>query len=206
MKHILFVSVLFLLVSTSQAQETIDAQRPTMTESNTIVGQKVIQAENGSTLINDSLEFNTFIRFGLTERLEFRIASSFDSPFIVIGGKVFISEGKKALPGLSFALDYDLMSGVQNYVFSATGAPTESMFYTLNFGNDSDWWGIVLAGYSLGNTSVFAEYKYHENYEQLNGGITYVIKGEVQIDVHGGLIDYKTPYIGAGISFRLKPF
>ena len=206
MKFIIRIVPLLIFSLSVGAQESIDVQRPTMTESNTVISPKMIQAENGSVYSNDSMSFNTFVRFGVTERLEFRVASSFDSPFITFGGKVFISEGKKALPGLSFAMDYSLLKGTQNYVLSATGAPTDNLFYTLNFGNDRDWWGIVLLGYSLGKAAIFGEYKLHENYEQINAGITYIIKGEVQLDVHGGLIDYKDPYVGAGFAFRLKPF
>lgn len=205
MKNIIYFLFLLIVSGSSYGQETIDAQRPTLTESNTIVGSKIIQAESGSTYADDSLGFNTFVRFGLNERLEFRMASSFDSPFITFGGKVFISKGDKIIPGLSFALNYNPMYGTQNFVFSATGAPTENLYYTINAGNDSQWWGIALVGYSFGNVSVFGEYKHHEDFSQVHAGVTYVVNGEVQIDINGGVIDNNTPYIGAGVAFRLKP-
>ncbi|MBL4652684.1 MAG: hypothetical protein JKY53_07440 [Flavobacteriales bacterium] len=206
MRKIGFIIFLIFVGFTLKAQESISAQRPTMTESNTIVGPKIIQAETGVTYVNDKVDFNTFIRFGINERLEFRLASSFDSRSLDLSGKVFIYEGKAAIPGLSFQMDYNPFFGMQNYSISAAGAPTTNFFYTINAGNDYDWYGIILLGYAFGDASVFAEYKYHENYQQIHGGITYIIKGEVQLDINGGLIDFSTPYVGVGLAFRLKPF
>ncbi|MBL4624453.1 MAG: hypothetical protein JKY42_04870 [Flavobacteriales bacterium] len=205
MKRIIVLLIIVASVN-SFAQETIEAQRPTMTESNTVIAPKVIQAESGATFINEGFDSNTFIRFGITERLEFRLATSFDSPTLDLSGKVFIWEGKGAIPGLSFQLDYNPLWGRQNYTLSATGALGEKFFYTLNAGNDYDWYGLGLIGFSYRKGCVFAEYKYHENYQQLHCGVTYILKNEIQFDINGGLIDYTTPYIGVGLAFRLKPF
>lgn len=191
------------------AQETIDVQRPTLTESNTIVGSKIIQAESGTTLIGDSLHFNTFVRFGINDRLEFRIASNFNSPHVDFSGKILLYKGTQYLPGLSFAMFYNPKTGGQNYIFSATGSPTEHLFYTLNAGHSDGWYGILCAGYSFGTGAVFGEYMYHEAYQQLHGGVTYTIKGEVQVDINGGvqiMNNFYQPYVGAGVAFRLKPF
>jgi hypothetical protein len=193
-------------VGSSYSQETIDVQRPTMTESNTVIAPKMIQVESGANYINDNIEFNTFVRFGITERLEFRVASNFNSPTLDLSGKVFIWEGNGAIPGLSFQLDYNPFLGRQNYTLSATGGLGEKFFYTLNAGNDYNWYGLGLIGFSYSKGCVFAEYKYHETYQQIHAGVTCLIKGEVQIDINGGLIDYTTPYVGAGLAFRLKPF
>ena len=190
----------------SFAQETIDAQRPTLTESNTVVAPGIIQAETGFTYINQFYGLNTFVRFGITERLEFRFATAYASPTLDLSGKVFIWEGKGAIPGLSFQLDYNPFFGRQNYTLSATGSLGEKFFYTVNAGNDYDWYALGLIGFSYSKGCVFAEYKYHENYQQLHGGVTYILKNEVQFDINGGLVDYTTPYVGLGLAFRLKPF
>ena len=121
-------------------------------------------------------------------------------------GKVFIWEGRGAIPGLSFQLNYNPFIGRQNYTLSATGSLGEKLFYTLNAGNDYNWYGLGLIGLSYSMGSVFVEYKYHENYQQLHGGVTYILINEVQFDINGGLIDFTSPYVGAGIAFRLKPF
>ncbi|MDB4754960.1 transporter [bacterium] len=190
----------------SFAQETIDAQRPTLTESNTVVAPGIIQAETGFTYIDQFYGLNTFVRFGITERLEFRFATAYASPNLDLSGKVFIWEGKGAIPGLSFQLDYNPFFGRQNYTLSATGSLSEKFFYTVNAGNDYNWYALGLIGFSYSKGCVFAEYKYHETYQQIHGGVTYILKNEVQIDINGGLIDYTTPYVGAGLAFRLKPF
>jgi len=190
----------------SIAQETIDVQRPTLTESNTVVAPGIIQAETGFTYIDQFYGLNTFVRFGITERLEFRFATAYASPTLDLSGKVFIWEGKGAIPGLSFQLDYNPFFGRQNYTLSATGSLSEKFFYTVNAGNDYNWYALGLIGFSYSKGCVFAEYKYHETYQQIHGGVTYILKNEVQLDINGGLVDYTTPYVGLGLAFRLKPF
>ena len=202
----LFTSLSFIISICTFAQETIDAQRPTMTESNTVVAPGFIQAENGGTYIDGFYGFNTFVRFGITERLEFRFATAYASPTLDLSGKIFIWGGKGAIPGLSFQLDYNPFFGRQNYTLSATGDLSKKFFYTINAGNDYSWYGLGLIGFSYTKGCIFGEYKYHEDYQQLNFGVTYILKNEVQFDLNGGLIDYSTLYVGAGIAFRLKPF
>lgn len=206
MKNLTAVLISIFVAHFGFSQETIDVQRPTLTESNTVIAPKMIQAETGVTYTDGFTDFNTFVRFGLTERLEFRVASTFTSPMLDLSGKVFIWEEKGAIPGLSFQLNYNPLMGRQNYTLSATGSLGEKLFYTINAGNDYNWYGIGLLGLSYNKGCIFVEYMYHENYQQLHGGITYILKNEVQFDMNGGLIDYTTPYLGAGIAFRLKPF
>ncbi len=130
MKNLTLVLLSIFVAHLGFGQETIDAQRPTLTESNTVIAPKMIQAESGITYTDGFTDFNTFVRFGLTERLEFRVATTFISPILDFSGKVFIWEGKGAIPGLSFQLDYNPFIGKQNYTLSATGALGEKLLHT----------------------------------------------------------------------------
>ncbi len=187
------------------SQEFIDVQRPTQTESYTIIAPGVIQAENGIGYSSiDTLYGNTFFRLGLSERIEFRAATDFTSRFLDLGAKVVLLHSQKARPGISFILNYDFHKGVQNYTFSTSNSLGSSFFYTFNLGHDTDWYTIYLLGKSLGDkTASYVELYLGNNYEQLNAGITHRINNDIQIDLSGGLLDFNDFYVSAGFSFRI---
>jgi hypothetical protein len=111
------------------------------------------------------------------------------------------------LPGVAVTMSYDPIYHAQDYRLCFTGSKG-SLFYTFNAANNGYWYGIALVGVSIGNASVFGEYQLDEWVQhQVNGGVTYIINNEVQLDIHGGaLIDEinTSPFIGAGVSFRVK--
>lgn len=193
------------------AQETIDVQRPTLTESNTTIAKGVIQFENGTQfdINSNTMGYSVFARFGTTEKLEFRLASDLMSPQFDLSGKVLLFKRKNNIPGLATTLAVNPWSGITDWRLSATNGIGEKLFYTLNLGNNHDWYGIALLGISIGNNGAFfGEYQYHElGISTINSGATYIIKNEVQLDAHWGLnadASGSYPYVGAGISFRVK--
>lgn len=222
MKKLILISIVlfpFLL----KAQESIDVQRPTLTESNTTIQKNFIQFENGLSYDIASQNFSaaTFVRFGATEKLEFRFFKATGDYTFHLSGKVMMYGGKDLLPGIAVTASYEPIYKAQDYRVCLTGSKGK-FFYTFNgaytisynsniwIGTNStgNWYAIALAGISLGNANVFGEYQVNEYIEhQINGGVTYIIKNEVQLDINGGLMMDAVdsyPYVGCGFAFRVK--
>ncbi len=204
MKILLFI-ILTILVVNSYCQEVINVQRPTQTESYSIITPGVIQSENGIAYIStDSFGYSTFFRLGLSPRIEFRAASDLRSKFLDLGAKIVITKPQEILPGTAFIVNYDIHSGVTNFTFSASNSFATKYFYTFNIGKDTDWYSIYLLGRSIGDkAAAYTEFYLQEVYQQLNFGATYRLTDNMQVDVSAGALDFKDYYISTGFSFRI---
>lgn len=198
--------LLFRLIAYSQ--ETIDAQRPTLTESKTIIEKNSIQFENGGFFgFDGSYDANTFVRFGVSNHLEMRVNKTLKLSSFQVGTKIYLWEGKDLVPGVAMIMSYDPIYFYQDYRLALTGNKGK-FFYTLNGAYNTNWYGIVLLGLAYNKGSFFGEYQLNDALvQQVNAGVTYIIKNEVQLDVHGGYVYdaiFYAPYIGCGVSFRVK--
>ena len=201
--------LVFVLPLFAIAQETIDVQRPTLTESNTTIQKKFIQFESGFnySLDSEKVDFSSFARFGVTNNIEVRVFKSTSDKSFQCSGKVMIRESKDLFPGIALTMSYDPIFFFQDYRLCFTGSKG-SFFYTINAAHNGAWYGIGLVGISLSDFNLFGEYQINEfTGHQVNGGVTYIIKNEVQLDVNGGAsIENGTafPYLGLGAAFRVK--
>jgi hypothetical protein len=186
-------------------ESPIDPQRPTITESNTLVSKGRLQFENGYDvdLTNNTNSMGTFIRYGLANNLELRMATNFVDSGINVGAKFRLFDIDKLNLGTAFIVDYNTVGG-SFYKGAITIGITETIYTTYNlcYQNNSDIYHVALLGYSKNKCGAFVEYTDAGNTNRIHGGTTYRASNSLQIDLNGGYFtDLKTTYVGAGLSF-----
>lgn len=229
MRKLLLVLTVFLTVGFGYAQKTetvsnIDPQRPTLTESNTIVDKGVLQFEGGAVMnsVDSSLEdaemgYNVFVRYSVADVLELRTNLDLKSPNFNLGAKfLIVRENNKLGLGVSgiytyYGADTDGGPTSSDYRLAITKNFKNGFYVTYNVGNDTaydDIYHIGLVGKSFGRLAAFGEYKYvnKENEEnEVRGGITYRILSNLQVDVNGGYFtETEQYYLGAGVAFNVR--
>jgi|TARA_B110000259_G_C14013435_1_gene400401 hypothetical protein len=189
-------------------QGIIDPQRPTITESNTLVSKGRLQFENGYDVnITDSTDvLGTFIRYGVTDNIEIRMATNYVSKDVNLGVKFKLFDFEDINLGTAFTVDYNTGSG-SFYKVAGTIGITESIYSTYNlcYQDNSDFYHVILLGYSNNKCGAFVEYTDADNTNRLHGGATYRILNNVQVDLNGGYFtELESAYIGVGVSFFVK--
>ena len=208
--------LIFLLVATmvlsfqcafAQDKGVIDAQRPTLTESFSIVKLDIVQFETGVDFFTDpkSTSLATFVRGSVSDRVELRVASDFSS--LNLAGLKFVvltPENNLLKLGASMVYGRFLLTEVNDFRFVVSRS-FDKLFFSYNFGHDERFYNILLAGYPLTKKlNCFVEYYNEPMHHQLHSGITYILGKDFQFDLNGGWIDSKTWYFGTGFSFRIR--
>jgi hypothetical protein len=191
----------------SQDTSAIDPQRPTLTESNSLVSKGRVQFENGATrdLSNGTTSYGTFIRFGAHDKIEPRMTANFRSNDINLGVKFHLFTLEPVLR-LKSSLIYDFsISGMYVYKLASTINFNECLYMNHNIAYDGDFYNIVLLGYIEGKNGVFAEYSNQLSNTLFHAGVTRRLSNSAQFDINGGyLVESKAGYIGIGFSFYAK--
>lgn len=204
---ILLIAVTFVVNGQDDGKGTIDAQRPTLTESYSIVVPKVLQFENGFDYFDKSStsSFGTFLRGSVTNRIELRVftdykhLNSVGAKFVVID-----PESTASQIGASIMYNRDLVNNADEYKVALTKS-FEKIFITYNFGYKDAIYNIILLGIPLNKEfNYFIEYYNDASLNRVHSGLTWIPHRDIQFDISGGWMENDGWYSGLGISFRLK--
>ena len=83
----------------------IDAQRPTLTESYSIILPNMLQFENGLDFIHNKGVYNTFLRGSITNKIELRASTDY-SNLSTVGAKFVVMDPEKTSLGIGTSFIY----------------------------------------------------------------------------------------------------
>lgn len=210
MKTHLTLIALFLLTQT-QAQTTnkgtIDPQRPTLTESYSILIPNILQFENGVEYFGEAEEYTwgTFVRGSVHKRVELRAFTDYQH-LNSIGGKFIAldAEGSQLGIGASFVYNRVLAENTDDFRVALT-KDFGGVFTTYNFGYNGAIYNIGLIGVPIKEQfCYFAEFYNDPTVNRIHTGLTWIPHRDFQFDVNGGWMDTDEWYAGVGASFRLR--
>ena len=211
MKNLLTVLAILWQSSYGHAQAngigTIDAQRPTITESYSIIAPNMLQFENGVDYSESSNEmtYGSFVRGAISERVELRLLTDYHD-LNTIGAKfIAIEPGNSSFGiGASFVYNRDLLSNSHDVRLALT-KDFDDVFVTYNFGYQEAIYNVVLLGIPLlEEFNYFVEYFNDTAVNRIHSGITWIPQRDIQVDISGGWIEHASWYAGLGFSFRLR--
>lgn len=209
----IFLSLFLILTGalSSFAQEDnfgkIDAQRPTLTESFSIIRPNMLQFENGLDYFsgNDTLLAGSFFRGSIGERFELRGFTDYTN-LNAIGAKFLAMHADSTQLGIgaSFVYSRELLDDSDDFRIAMTKS-LERLFFTYNFGYNETIYTIILAGVTLSNSvNYFVEYYNDPELNRIHSGVTWIPHQDIQLDINGGWLDSDEWYGGIGLSFRLR--
>lgn len=211
MKRIVVLIVLMATTFVGYSQDddkgTIDAQRPTLTESYSIIVPNMIQFENGIDYFENSgtTSYGTFFRGSVTNRVELRIFTDY-TDLNTVGAKFIVMEPDKSTSGVgaSFVYNRDLINDSNDFRVAMT-KNFNKVFVNYNFGYNGAIYNIALLGVPIKDEfSYFIEYYNDPSVNRMHTGFTWVPNRDVQLDINGGWMDTDGGYAGLGVSFRLR--
>ena len=151
--NFLIVATMVLSFQCAFAQDkgVIDAQRPTLTESFSIVKLDIVQFETGVDFFTDpkSTSLATFVRGSVSDRVELRVASDFSS--LNLAGLKFVvltPENNLLKVGTSMLYSRLLLDQGNDFRLAFTRS-FDRLFFTYNVGYETQFYNILLAGYPL---------------------------------------------------------
>lgn len=205
------------------AQESgpIVTDRPTQSAAASTVGKSRFLIETGFIFENtnefsDYLNFNTLIRYGISDRVEVRLLANYDrtdgDDFIVssigstgIGTKVFLVDNENAFADISVIGQINLPTGDENdeatgeirFNFANTLSSEFSLGYNLGFfvspdreNEVSPFYSIVLGVAIVERLTAFVEpygFLNEPTDHRINAGLIYLLNNRFQLDISGGL-------------------
>jgi hypothetical protein len=204
---IVFMATTFAAYSQDDDKGTIDAQRPTLTESYSIILPNMIQFENGLDYFEKSgtTSSGTFFRGSVTSRIELRVFTDY-TDLNTVGAKFIVMEpeGSASGVGASFVYNRDLINDSNDFRVAMT-KDLNKVFVTYNFGYNGAIYNIALLGVPIRDQiSYFIEYYNDPSMNRMHTGFTWVPKRDIQFDINGGWMDTDGWYTGVGVSFRLR--
>lgn len=211
MKRIVVLTVLitanFVVYSQDDAKGKIDPQRPTLSESYSIIAPNMIQFENGLDYFEntDALSYGTFVRGSVTARVELRAFTDY-THLNNVGGKLIVMEVDSSVLGIgaSFLYNRGLMNNTNDFRV-AMSKNFNRFFVTYNFGYNGSIYNIALLGVPIRDKfCYFIEYYNDPLVNRIHTGFTWVPVRDIQLDINGGWVDNDEWYTGLGISFRLR--
>lgn len=210
MKTLFPLLLLILIPFIGFAQENdnignIDAQRPTLTESYSIILPNMLQFENGLDFIHNKAVYNTFLRGSIANKIELRASTDY-SNLSTVGAKFVVMDPEKTSLGIgtSFIYNRNLIDNTNDFRL-AMSKSFSKFFVTYNLGHATNFYNIFLVGTSITEkVNGFIEY-YHDSFmNRVHSGITWIFHKDVQLDVNGGWMETDVWYAGLGVSFRLR--
>jgi len=204
---VILISKTFVGYSQDDGKGTIDAQRPTLTESYSIIIPNMLQFENGFDYFgnSDTYGYGTFIRGSITSKVELRAFTDYEH-LNTVGAKVIVMEPAGSVLGIgaSFVYNRDLINTIDDFRMAMT-KDFKKVFVTYNFGYNGAIYNIALLGVPLENKfGYFIEYYNDPAMNRIHSGFTWIPKRDIQLDLNGGWMDKDEWYTGLGVSFRLK--
>jgi len=204
---ITMVTIVFIAYSQDDSSDVVDAQRPTLTESYSILALNILQFENGIDYYENSntWTYGTFVRGSVVDRIELRAFTDYKD-LNAVGAKFVVMEpaGTVFKIRASFIYNRDILNSSNDYRIAMTKA-LNSVFVTYNFGYNDAIYNIALLGVPIGHEfSYFIEYYNAPAVNRIHSGFTWIPLRDVQFDINGGWIDSNEWYAGLGVSFRLR--
>lgn len=204
-----FMSIMIPFLSYAQQDnvEVIDAQRPTLTESYSIITPNKLQFENGVDYFNhlSGVHFTTFLRGSITNKIELRVATDYTS-LNTAGVKFMMMNPENTTYGIgtSFIYNRDLVSNKNDFRL-AMSKSFKNIFVNYNLGYIDNFYNIFLIGTPIGSMfEYFIEYYNDSVLNRIHTGITWIPHKDVQFDINGGWMDTDSWYAGLGVSFRIR--
>ena len=198
-RQILGILILTLAVSNNSfSQENISTARPTLSLGSWVLPEHSLQWEQGAGYLDgfDDWLYDSFFRASLSKSTELRVLiPTLESKAAVLGLKWMAVKPEGNKPGIAFNLDLSSVGQeddfrVISYRVIIEKALTDNLTGAINFGKlGNGYFGDLTLGLSLGDKfGVIGEFWYHEDWQQAQSGITYLINSETQIDIYGGLL------------------
>jgi len=206
----------FLFSYQSHAQESIATARPTLSVGPWVLPENSFQWEQGAFYADetqgDNYFYDAFFRASISKSSEIRILiPTLRSKFAVVGWKWMMiqPEGRKAGVGFSVSMRSDGNSlRVAGYRVAANKRLSDNLVGFINVGKAGNgYFGDVTLALGLSDRiTLMGEYWHHEEWQQLQSGITFLINSETQIDLNYGLLfNASSNYtIGIGFARRFK--
>ncbi|UXX80242.1 hypothetical protein N7E81_03900 [Reichenbachiella carrageenanivorans] len=212
-----FIVLLFavFLFHNTQAQESIATARPTLSVGPWVLPEHSFQWEQGAQYVDikgEEWAYDAFFRASISKSAEIRVfVPTLEHKVAAFGVKWMMiqPEGKK--PGVGFSVN--MSSFGDNFVISGYRVAVnkklmDNLVGFVNAGKAAGgYFGDFTLAYGLGDRfTVVGEYWHHEDWQQAQTGLTYLINSETQIDINGGLLfnaanDYT---FGVGFARRFK--
>lgn len=215
MKKVLLLAIagLFSLASYSQETSTIDAQRPTITESYSILDKGLLQFENGIDFngIDSTFTYGSFVRGSVNDYTELRFFID-NNAQLTAGAKWLVLRPEVTQLGIGASFVFNHTFGANSDVrLALTKDFNKSGFVTYNFGYDGLPYNVILYGVPVvDKVNYFVEFMNYGldndgSYNRLHTGFTYIPHNDIQFDINGGISEsIDNWYVGAGLSFRLR--
>lgn len=213
---LLIASLFFILLSQNTfAQENIATARPTLSVGPWVLPENTFQYEQGAQYVDIAGEewaYDGFFRAAVSKSTEIRIlVPSLEYKFATFGVKWMMIQPEGNKPGVGFSINMSSVGDnfiVSGYRVAVNKKLTDNLVGFVNAGKAAGgYFGDFTLAYGLGDKiTLIGEYWHHENWQQIQTGITYLINSETQIDINGGwLFDAANDYtIGVGFARRFK--
>lgn len=207
-KNIFRFGSLFLLFSifntlTVSGQGAIGTERPTTSTSSYTISKNTFQFEQGFVFWNDTTALDGLFRIAVSKRAEVRLFTGYGSNSTYLGAKVNLWEQIDYKPGISVQASFGDQLSLVNFRVSWSQKITEKLGSTFNVGKGDIYYAVLALGYSIGDkTSIFIEGVYDDKVQQFNGGLTYLINSETQLDLSGALLATDQYFVALGVSRR----
>ncbi|TCI92659.1 transporter [Tenacibaculum sp. M341] len=223
----LIVLMALCLNSYAQYQENIDSGRPGNAISVFTVGKNIGQIETGLSFSNNDQSYtsSTFLRFGITERIEINGGGSYlfnetdlYTPGVTsfnLGAKFNIFEGDNMMPSTAFLASVTVPSdkfetdkAFSTFLFILNYSLNERLSYTLNFGVNVDLEKSIITETDSEGNEEESEITYFEGIYTFN--LSYAIndKWSTFLEAYGGFNRYVFPKIAvsmnAGFSYLVN--
>lgn len=213
---LLIVSLFLIFISHNiKAQETIATARPTLSIGPWVLPEHSFQWEQGaqySDIEGEEWGYDAFFRASISRSTEIRILiPTLESRAAVFGVKWMMIQPEGNKPGVGFSLNLANQNGgltAVGYRVAVNKKLTDNLIGFVNTGYASGgYFGDFTLAYGIGDKiTVMGEYWHHQDWKQIQTGITYLINSETQIDINGGwLFEAANDYtIGVGFARRFK--
>lgn len=218
-KLVLAAFVIICFTQGIRAQESIATARPTLSIGSMVLPEHSFQWEQGaqySDIDGDEWAYDALLRISMSNFAEVRILiPTLEDRLALLEMKWTMIHPNGSKPGIGFSLtmgtkDNQEETGesfkILGYRVAIEKYLTDGLTAMVNTGYASDgYFGDLTLAYSLSKKfTVVGEYWHHQEWKQIQSGITYLINSETQIDINGGLLfDTENSYtVGFGIARR----
>lgn len=212
-----FLFLSFILTHALKGQETIVTNRPLNFNGVTVVGNKILQFENGVNYKGSSFNYlENMIRYGLPFKADIFLQQQVDftftnyNPYIGFKKKLFSEDnfivGFSALAAINIDGNYYYQLLLRRNLNERFKINLYSEFNNFRFNSHKE---SISLSYSYAKIFSFTTEFFTQNFDiktaQLNIANTALLSKDVQFDVNGGKnLYYNTYYINFGLSFRFN--
>jgi hypothetical protein len=210
-----FVIIVFLVFAVplqSWGQENIVTARPTLSVGPWTLPENSFQWEQGISYGNgaENIIFDGFFRAAISQSTEIRFAiANLEKNVAVFGAKWMMIKPENGKLGVGWSLSmgvYDNQFRVVGYRVAMNKLLAPNLVGFFNVGRAGDgFFGDLTLAYGMGERWTFiGEYWHHENWQQIQTGVTFLIDSETQVDINGGMLFNAQSDIILGIGFSRR--